>query len=65
MYTENRARDIALFARAVLSNQLARWRASRRRPTSSSRTGSGAGNEEHAPAQVAAYFAQCLPKQSS
>ena len=25
MYTENRARDVALFAKAVLSNQLARF----------------------------------------
>lgn len=57
MYSENRARDVVLFAKAVLSNQLARFApATYMRLTHET----GRGEEEQTPAQIAAYFAECF-----
>jgi hypothetical protein len=57
VYTENRARDIALFAKAVLSNQLARFApATYMRLTHQT----GRGEAQQSPAQVADYFVRCF-----
>ena len=57
MYTENRAKDVALFAKAVLSNQLARFApAAYMRLTRQT----GRGEAPQSPAQVADYFFRCF-----
>lgn len=57
MYSENRAKDVMLFAKAVLSNQLARFApATYMRLTHET----GRGEEEQTPEQIAAYFTECF-----
>lgn len=57
MYSENRAKDIVLFAKAVLSNQLARFApATYMRLTHET----GRGETEQTAEQTAAYFLECF-----
>ena len=57
MYSENRAKDLVLFTKAVLSNQLARFApAAYMRLTHET----GRGETEQTPAQIAAYFVECF-----
>jgi SAM-dependent methyltransferase len=57
LYSENRAKDVVLFAKAVLSNQLARVApAIYMRLTHET----GRGEEEQTAEQIAAYFTECF-----
>jgi SAM-dependent methyltransferase len=57
LYSENRAKDAVLFAKAVLSNQLARFApALYMRLTHET----GRGEQEQTPAQIAEYFIGCF-----
>lgn len=57
MYSENRAKDVVLFAKAVLSNQLARFApAIYMRLTHET----GRGEVEQTAAQIADYFVECF-----
>jgi hypothetical protein len=57
MYTENPAKDVILFAKAFLSNQLARF-SPKLYMTLTRQTGRGEGEEN--PAQIAEYFSRCF-----
>jgi SAM-dependent methyltransferase len=57
LYTENRAKDIALFAKAVLSNQLARFAPAAYMQLTRQ---TGRGEQEQTAEQVAGYFIQCF-----
>lgn len=56
LYTENCAKDVVLFAKAVLSNQLARFAPAAYIQLTRH---TGRGEEEQTPAQIADYFIQC------
>jgi len=57
LYSENRAKDVVLFAKAVLSNQLARFApAAYMRLTHQT----GRGEEEQTASQIADYFVTCF-----
>jgi Methyltransferase domain len=58
VYSENRTRDLVLFTKAVLSNQLARV-APAAYVRLTRQTGRGEGNEE-SPEQIADYFSKCF-----
>lgn len=57
LYSENRARDVVLFAKAVLSNQLARFAPAAYMQLTRQ---TGRGELEQTPDQIANYFIKCF-----